>query len=106
MSSIVPEKLQFQYCFDGKQFPKLFDPVICIMRIRDEQGVLKGVTRVCTPVHDPENPKDIFWIQHNSSVRERVYPFAYLVSTLETSVEFLEAINKFKTLTYNLKIPY
>lgn len=106
MNQIVPDKLTFQYCFDGVHFPKLFDPVICIMRVRDGKGRLKGAYTICTPVADPESPSEKFWIQHNSVQRERVYPYAYLVTSAEANVEFLEAIQKFKTLSYNLKTPY
>lgn len=102
---IVPDKLHFQYCYDGVHFPKLFEPVVCLMRVRQEDKILTIYT-VCTAVHSVDDPTDVFWIRHNSLSKERVHPYAYLVTPADANGEFLENINKFKTLTYNLKTPY
>jgi hypothetical protein len=103
---ILPETLKIQYCFDGLNFPELFEPTVCIMRVRELNGEIVGKFQVCTAVHDPETPNDIFWVRHNSILRERVQPFAYLVLAGKTNTEFLTVVAKFKTLSYNLKIPY
>ena len=105
-SPIIPAKLKFQYCYDGLHFPEMFVPAVCVMRIRESSGAIVGKFQVCTPIHDPSTPDDKFWIVHNSISRERARPFAYLVTSEKTNTEFLEAVSKFKELTFNLKTPY
>ena len=106
MNLILPTQLKFRYCYDGIHFPEMFIPTVCVMRTRDARGDIVGTFQVCTPVHDPETPEDKFWIKHNTVIRERARPFAYLELTTKTNTEFLEAAAKFKELTFNLKIPY
>lgn len=104
---MIPSQLTFVYTYDGIFRPEPFVPVLCLFRGRNSEGTSVGHFQMCTLVCDPETPQTFYWVSHNAVSKAAVTPFAYLDTVKSvTDQEFLEAVAKYKSLRFNLKVPY